>query len=183
MDIIKTHFEGLLVLTPRVYKDHRGYFYESFNEMQLVNAGVHKKFVQDNEASSKYGVIRGLHYQLSPAAQAKLVRVVYGEILDVVVDLRPDSKTFGMHFSLIMNDINKKQLYIPEGFAHGYSVLSDTAVFAYKCSHFYDPVLEGGIYFQDPELNIDWIIPKEEQIMSEKDKSLPLWSKHKKWKQ
>ncbi len=183
MEIIKTHFEGLLVMTPKVYEDHRGYFFESFNEIQLEKAGVHRRFVQDNEASSKYGVIRGLHYQLPPAAQAKLVRVVKGEILDVVVDLRPDSKTFGKHFSLVMNDINKKQLYIPEGFAHGYSVLTETAVFAYKCSHFYDPDLEGGINFQDPELNIDWIVPKEKQIISEKDKSLPLWSKHKRWKQ
>jgi len=173
MEVIKTHFEGLKVIIPKIWEDDRGYFFESYNEKTLCRHGINIEFVQDNEAYSTYGVIRGLHYQLPPFAQAKLVRVVQGEVLDIVVDIRKGSPTYAQHFSLILNDITKKQLLIPEGFAHGYAVLSETATFAYKCNNLYAPNHEGGINLADPGLNIDWLIPEEDRIISAKDQALP----------
>ena len=173
MEIIETRFDGLRVIIPTVWEDHRGSFFESFNEDRYLKNGIETRFVQDNEAYSTYGVIRGLHYQLPPYGQAKLVRVTQGEVLDVVVDLRKESATYGQQFSLILNDITKKQLFIPEGFAHGYAVLSEEATFAYKCNNYYSPTHEGGIRYDDPGLNIDWLLPTETHVISEKDQSLP----------
>lgn len=176
MEVINTHFEGLKVIIPKIWEDDRGFFYESYNEKTYRDLGIDIKFVQDNEAYSTYGVIRGLHYQLPPFAQAKLVRVIQGEVLDIVVDIQEGSLTYGKHFSLILNDITKKQLLIPEGFAHGYAVLSETATFAYKCSNHYAPDHEGGINLNDPALSIDWLIPEKDRIISPKDQALPFLS-------
>ena len=173
MKVINTHFEGLKVIIPRVWEDDRGYFFESFNDKELIDHGIEASFVQDNEAYSTYGVIRGLHFQLPPYGQAKLVRVIKGEVLDIVVDLRDGSPTYGKQFSLILNDITRKQLMIPEGFAHGYAVLSDSAIFAYKCSNYYAPDYERGINVNDPSLNINWLIPDDQRIISSKDQALP----------
>ncbi len=181
MEILNTHIEGLKVIIPKIWEDSRGYFYESYQKEKYYNAGIQMEFVQDNEAYSKYGTIRGLHYQLPPKAQAKLVRVTQGEVLDVVVDIRPKSKTYGQSLSVILNDINKKQLFIPEGFAHGYAVLSASAVFTYKCNQFYAPDFEGGIQVNDSTLNIDWIVPQIDRIISDKDAQLPLFGQHKPW--
>ena len=150
-----TPIEGLLIYDPVVFPDERGYFFESFNRLRFGEGGVYTDFVQDNEAASVRGVLRGLHYQLPPHAQSKLVRVVQGEVLDVIVDLRKESSTFGQHLSVILNDIQKKQLFVPKGFAHGYVVLSPTAIFAYKCDAFYNFSAEAGIKYDDPVLGID----------------------------
>jgi dTDP-4-dehydrorhamnose 3,5-epimerase len=173
MNVIKTKFPGLLVFEPRVFEDSRGVFFEAFSERVLKenNIGIH--FVQDNQSLSSYGVIRGLHYQLPPYAQTKFVRTLEGKVLDVVVDIRKGSPTFGEAFSIELSAENKKQLYIPAGFAHGFSVLSETAQILYKCDAFYNKDSEGGISYKDPALKIDWGIPEGRAIVSDKDKDLP----------
>lgn len=170
MKIQKTTIEGLLVLEPKVYEDDRGYFLETFHHRRYREAGILTDFVQDNESKSSRGVIRGLHYQLHPFSQGKLVRVVDGCVFDVAVDLRRQSPTFGNWFGVELSGKNKKQLYIPPGFAHGFSVLSDSAVFSYKCDRYYQPEQECGILYNDPDLGIDWRIPEAEAIVSEKDR-------------
>ncbi|MBK9272573.1 MAG: dTDP-4-dehydrorhamnose 3,5-epimerase [Saprospiraceae bacterium] len=172
MQFENTFIDGLVVLTPKVFHDDRGSFFESYHYNFLNKHFKDLNFVQDNEASSKYGVVRGLHFQLNPYAQTKLVRVPYGKILDVAVDLRKDSQTYGKYFSLELSDDNKKQLLIPKGFAHGYSVLSEKAIVHYKCDEFYHPECEGGIHPLDVSLNIDWKIKKNEMIISQKDLNL-----------
>ena len=169
MPFTTTAFPGLLIYEPNVYEDSRGYFFESYNENVFLAGGVAIKFVQDNQAKSCYGVIRGLHFQLAPHAQTKLIRALSGSILDVVVDIRHGSPTYGKVFSLELTAENKKQLLVPKGFAHGYSVLSDTAEVLYKCDAFYHKQSEGGISFNDPALNIDWQIPADKAIVAEKD--------------
>ena len=173
MPFVATDISGLYVFEPKVFEDSRGYFFESYNEKNFSTIGVESHFIQDNESSSAYGVIRGLHYQLNPYAQAKLIRVLKGEILDVVVDIRQGSPSFGKSFSIELTAENKKQLYIPKGFAHGFSVLSEKAVVFYKCDAFYNKESEGGIRFDDPTLKIDWRIPLDQAIISEKDQLLP----------
>ena len=170
MSFIKTDFPGLLIFKPKVFEDDRGYFFESYNEKTFTAEGVEIKFVQDNQAKSSYGVIRGLHYQLNPHAQTKLMRVLSGTILDVAVDIRKGSPTYGKVFTLELSAESKKQLLIPKGFAHGYSVLSQTAEVFYKCDEFYHKECEGGIMYNDAALNIDWQIPADKAIISEKDK-------------
>ena len=169
MPFIETGFSGLLIFEPVVFEDHRGYFFESYNQSVCKTAGVDIDFVQDNQAQSSYGVIRGLHYQLAPYAQTKFIRVLRGAILDVVVDLRKGSTTFGKSYSIELSASNKKQLLVPKGFAHGYSVLSATAEVFYKCDKLYNKSAEGGVLFNDPALQIDWQIPPDKQIISEKD--------------
>lgn len=176
MPFTPTVLPGLLVFEPRIFEDSRGYFFESYNERVFAEAGVNAHFVQDNESCSQYGVIRGLHYQLNPWAQAKLVRVLEGTILDVVVDIRKGSPGFGKTFALEISAANKKQLYIPPGFAHGFSVLSEKAVVLYKCSVLYNKESEAGIRFDDPGLGIDWKIPAKQAIISDKDRVLPFFS-------
>ena len=175
MNIIETGFQGLMVLEPKVFKDDRGYFYESYNAKTLDQHNINYKFIQDNQAKSSYGVIRGLHYQLPPYAQTKLIRVIEGIILDVVVDLRKDMPTFGKYFSIELTADNFMQLLIPKGFAHGYSVLSDTCIVQYKCDHYYYPQSEAGINMFDPKLSIDWKIPMEKSLISAKDKIWPMF--------
>lgn len=176
MPFIATDIKGLLVFEPRVFGDSRGYFFESYNENTFREAGVDIRFVQDNQSSSSYGVIRGLHFQLPPYAQTKLVRVLSGTILDVAVDIRQGSPTYGKAFMLELSAENKKQLLIPAGFAHGFSVLSEKAEVLYKCDTFYNKESEGGISYNDPALGIDWQIPGGNEIISEKDAVLPLLS-------
>lgn len=176
---IKTNFEGVWVFEPKVWKDDRGYFVETYNASGLPDDIKNVHFVQDNEAASVRGVLRGLHYQLPPFAQSKLVRVVQGEVLDVIVDLRRDSLTYGKHLSVILNDIQKKQLFVPRGFAHGYVVNSPQAIFAYKCDNFYHPEADAGVKFDDPGLGIDWLISPSECIVSAKDAVLPFFHDHK----
>lgn len=170
--------EGLLLFEPKVWGDDRGWFYESYNQKVFAGAGIQARFVQDNRAFSTFGVLRGLHYQVGEHAQAKLVSVLLGEVLDVVVDLREGSPTYGQSYSVRLSDENKRQLYVPRGFAHGYVVLSDQAVFFYKCDNFYCPDAEGGIRFDDPTLAIDWEIDLNKAILSEKDRKLPLFGQH-----
>lgn len=174
MPFHKTEFPGLVIFEPRVFEDERGYFYESFNAKVFQEAGIAEPFVQDNQAKSTYGVLRGLHFQTGEYAQAKLVRVLEGTVLDVVVDLRDGSPMYGKAFSIELSDANKLQLYVPRGFAHGYAVLSETAVFFYKCDNFYSKAHEGGILWSDPKLEIDWRIPAEKVLLSDKDKVLPV---------
>lgn len=173
MAFTKTDFPGLIVYEPKVHEDDRGYFFECYNENTFLLEGISFKFVQDNQARSTYGVIRGLHYQLNPHAQTKLVRVLSGIIMDVVVDIRKGSPTFGRSFSLELSEKNKKQLLIPKGFAHGYAVLSESAEVFYKCDDFYDRSSEGGIIYNDPVLNIDWGISPGKEIISTKDTKYP----------
>ena len=173
MPFIKTEFSGLLVFEPNVFGDSRGYFFEAYNEKQFQQEGIDIRWIQDNQSSSTYGVIRGLHYQLPPYDQTKLVRVLRGKILDVVVDIRKGSPTFGKSFSKVLSAKNKRQLFIPKGFAHGFSVLSEKAEVLYKCDGFYNKESEGGIIYNDPALEIDWRITAEEAIISDKDKVLP----------
>lgn len=177
MPFIDTPIQGLFVFEPTVFEDARGYFFESFNQKNFAEKGINTNFVQDNQSKSTYGVLRGLHYQLNPYAQAKLVRVISGEVLDVAVDIRTGSPTFGKHFSIVLSDKNKKQLYIPRGFAHGFVVLSETAEFFYKCDNFYNKESEGGIIYNDPTLNIDWQFSESALIISEKDAVLPTFDK------
>jgi dTDP-4-dehydrorhamnose 3,5-epimerase len=169
MPFIKTNIPGLLVFEPAVFEDSRGYFFESYNENNFLAEGVNIRFVQDNQAKSSYGVIRGLHFQLAPHAQTKLIRTLSGSILDVVVDVRLGSPAYGEVFSIELSAENKKQLLVPKGFAHGYSVLSETAEVMYKCDAFYHKQSEGGLLYNDPQLNIDWQIPLDKAIVSEKD--------------
>jgi dTDP-4-dehydrorhamnose 3,5-epimerase len=176
MPFSKTDFPGLMVFEPKVFEDKRGYFFESYNENVFEASGISIRFVQDNQAQSSYGVIRGLHYQNEPYAQTKLVRVISGKILDVVLDIRKGSPTFGKHFSLELSAENKRQLFIPKGFAHGYSVLSDKAEMFYKCDTFYNKESEGGILYNDPALNINWQIPVDKAIVSDKDVYNPVFA-------
>lgn len=169
MKVIETDIEGVFILEPRVFGDSRGYFFESFSQKEFEEQVRKVVFVQDNESKSSYGVVRGLHYQLPPYTQAKLVRVVKGCVLDVAVDLRKASPTFGKHVSTELSEENKRQLFVPRGFAHGFAVLSEEAVFQYKCDNYYAPDYEGGVQFDDPVLGIDWKVPKEKMILSAKD--------------
>ena len=165
--------EGLVVIEPRVFGDSRGYFFESFSQREFEKEVGQVRFVQDNESKSSYGVVRGLHFQKPPHTQSKLVRVVKGRVLDVAVDLRRDSKTYGKYFSVELTEDNHLQLFIPKGFAHGFAVLSDEAVFQYKCDEFYAPESEGAIAWNDPDIGVDWQIPEDKVILSEKDKKHP----------
>jgi dTDP-4-dehydrorhamnose 3,5-epimerase len=175
MKFTSTDIKGLVVIEPTVFEDSRGYFFEAYNQSLFEKNGITTQFVQDNQSKSSYGVIRGLHYQLNPSAQAKLVRVLEGRILDVAVDIRKGSPTYGQHFDVELSAENKKQLYIPEGFAHGFSVLSETAIVLYKCNAFYNKASEGGIRFDDETLRIDWKVNAGAAIVSEKDLVLPLF--------
>lgn len=177
MQIRETGLKDCVLLKPNVFEDTRGYFFESFNQRVFEDrTGLSGKFVQDNQSFSSYGVIRGLHFQTGEAAQAKLVRVLHGEVLDVAVDARIGSPTFGQYFSTKLSAENKLQLYVPRGFLHGISVLSNNAVLFYKCDNYYTPSAEVGVMYNDPILNIDWLIPKEEQIIAEKDLKLNAFS-------
>lgn len=176
MKIIETSIPKLLIIEPRVFADQRGYFFESYNQQKFQEAGISTVFIQDNESKSGRGVIRGLHYQLAPFAQTKLVRVIQGRVYDVAVDCRNGSPTFGQSFGLELSEDNKLQFYIPQGFAHGFSVLSETAIFCYKCDGLYNPAAERGIRYNDPALNINWGIDPSEAIVSGKDTILPLFS-------
>ncbi len=176
MAFIKTEFPGLLIFEPRLFEDSRGYFYESYNAGIFEAAGISVNFVQDNQAKSSYGVVRGLHYQLAPFAQTKLIRVLEGKIVDAVVDLRDGSPTYGKQFTIELSAENRQQLLVPKGFAHGYSVVSETAEVFYKCDDFYNKEAEGGLSLNDPTLNIDWQIPTDKMIISEKDLLYPPFS-------
>lgn len=173
MRVIKSDIEGVVIIEPRIFADNRGYFYEVFTERDFAEQVCPIHFVQQNEAKSSYGVVRGLHFQLPPHAQSKLVRVTKGRVLDVVVDIRRSSPTFGRHIAVELSDENHLQLFIPRGFAHGYSVLSDEAVMEYKCDNYYAPESEGGILWNDTELAIDWQVAADKVILSEKDKHYP----------
>ena len=174
MQVIKTPLEGVLVIEPKVFKDSRGFFVETYNEERYMQAGITARFVQDNMSASTYGVVRGLHFQRPPYTQAKLVSCIEGEVLDVAVDLRKDSPTYGQHFAVELDAESQRQFYIPRGFAHGFSVLSERAVFTYKCDNLYHPEADGGILLTDSALDIDWQIPVDQMILSEKDKNHPL---------
>ena len=169
MEIIKTNIEGVVIIKPQIFKDSRGYFYESFSQKEFDEKVMPVNFVQDNESMSSYGVMRGLHYQRMPYTQSKLVRCVKGAVLDVAVDIRKGSPTFGQHVAVELTEENHRQLFIPRGFAHGFSVLSDVAVFQYKCDNFYHPEADAGVQLMDEELGIDWRIPLERAVLSEKD--------------
>ena len=178
MEIIQTDIEGVLIIEPRVFDDARGYFFESVSQREyddkvapILGHSVH--FVQDNESMSSYGVMRGLHFQRPPFTQSKLVRCVKGAVLDIAVDIRKGSPTFGRHVAVELTEDNHRQFFVPRGFAHGFAVLSDTAIFQYKCDEFYHPEADGGISIQDPSLGIDWRIPAEKAILSEKDTKHP----------
>lgn len=177
MIVKQTTLVGCFIIEPTIHKDERGYFYESFNQKKFEeHTGQKLDFVQDNQSRSKRGVLRGIHFQKGEFAQAKLVRVLQGEVLDVIVDLRKDSKTFGQHEAVLLSDTNKKQLFVPRGFAHGFITLSETSEFAYKCDNYYHKEAESGIIYNDQVLNIDWQIPENEIIVSDKDKELPKFS-------
>lgn len=174
MTAIPTKLEGCFIIEPTLFYDDRGYFMESFNEVRFEKeTGQRVHFVQDNQSYSTKGVLRGLHYQTGEHAQAKLVRVLDGEVLDIALDIRPDSATYGQYEAIVLSGENKKQFFVPRGFAHGFLVLSDTATFFYKCDNFYNKESEGGIIYNDSSLNIDWQLPSEDLIISEKDKVLP----------
>ena len=176
MNIIKTEIEGLTIIEPRIFKDARGYFFESFSQREFEEKVCRTTFVQDNESYSRYGVVRGLHFQQEPFSQAKLVRIVKGAVLDVAVDIRKDSPTYGKHATIELTEENHRMLFIPRGFAHGFAVLSDEVVFQYKCDNYYAPQSERGIAWNDPDLNIDWRIPADQIILSDKDTKYP-WFK------
>lgn len=173
MEVTKTNIEGVVIIEPRIFADERGYFFEAFSEREFAEKVCDCRFVQDNEAKSSYGVVRGLHFQLPPHAQSKLVRVVKGCILDVVVDIRRTSPTFGKHIAVELSDENHRQLFIPHGFAHGYAVLSEEAIVEYKCDDFYHPECEGGIAWDDTTLGIDWQLSTDKIVLSERDKNHP----------
>jgi dTDP-4-dehydrorhamnose 3,5-epimerase len=178
MKVQETKLKGCFIIEPTIFKDSRGYFFESYNEIKFKElTGQNGHFVQDNQSASTYGVIRGLHFQRGEFAQAKLVRVLEGEVLDVAVDLREESDTYGQWVSVELSAENNKQIYVPRGFAHGFSVLSESAVFVYKCDNIYDKASEGGIRYDDPTLNIDWIIPSGKKVLSEKDEALPFFER------
>jgi dTDP-4-dehydrorhamnose 3,5-epimerase len=173
MKVTETHLKGCFIIEPQVFVDERGCFFESFNQKNFEKkTGLKVNFVQDNQSISQRGVIRGLHLQKGEFAQAKLMRVIKGRVLDVAVDLRKDSPTFGKHFSIELSGENNKQLFVPKGFAHGFSVLEDDTIFAYKCDHYYNKESEGGVVYNDKELDIDWKLNKEEIVLAEKDKEL-----------
>jgi dTDP-4-dehydrorhamnose 3,5-epimerase len=173
MKVTKTNIEGVVIIEPRIFDDARGYFFEAFSEREFAEQVCDCHFVQDNEAKSSFGVIRGLHFQLPPHAQSKLVRVISGRILDVAVDIRKSSPTFGKYVAVELSAENHRQIFIPKGFAHGYSVLSEEAIVAYKCDNYYAPESEGAITWNDADLAIDWQIPAEKVVLSEKDKHHP----------
>ena len=176
MNLIKTKLDGLVVLKPTVFKDNRGYFMESYNQKNINKLLGNVNFVQDNESESSRGVLRGLHFQKPPYAQSKLVRCLKGEVLDVALDLRKDSKTYGMIETILLSEENKEQLFIPKGFAHGFVVISESAILSYKVDNYYKPEFESGIIWNDPDLNIDWRVNKTEIRVSEKDKSLAVFN-------
>ncbi|MDR2910380.1 MAG: dTDP-4-dehydrorhamnose 3,5-epimerase [Bacteroidales bacterium] len=175
MKITKTFIQGLLIIEPLIFEDERGYFFESYNKIKYFQSGLDTEFIQDNESKSTKGVIRGLHYQLAPFAQSKLVRVVQGRIFDVAVDLRKGSPSYGKWFGLELNDTDKKQFFIPRGFAHGFSVLSETAILSYKCDNVYKKEYERSVNFNDQYLKIEWEIDPSNIIVSEKDKQAPFF--------
>lgn len=175
MEIIKTEIDGVLIIEPQVFTDSRGYFFESFSQKVYDEVLGHIDFVQDNESCSSRGVMRGLHFQRPPHAQAKLVRCVRGSVLDVAVDIRKNSKTYGKHVACLISEHNHRQFFIPRGFAHGFAVLSDIAVFQYKCDNYYCPEADGGISIADPTLDIDWRIDLSEAILSDKDRKNPMF--------
>jgi len=183
MNVIKTEIDGVVILEPKVFGDSRGYFFESWSERAFAVAGIDCRWVQDNESKSCFGVLRGLHWQAAPYTQAKLVRVISGSVLDVAVDIRKDSPTYGRHVAMELSGDNKCQLFIPRGFAHGFSVLSDEAVFAYKCDNVYMPSAERGIRFDDPELAIDWRVKPEKWILSPKDGKHPFFKEIHPWEE
>lgn len=170
MEVIKTDIEGVVIIEPRIFRDDRGYFYESFSQREFEEKVCKTTFVQDNQSKSSYGVLRGLHFQKPPYCQNKLVRCIKGAVLDVAVDLRKGSPTFGKHVAVELTEENHRQLFVPRGFAHGFAVLSEEAVFQYKCDNFYNKESEGAIAWNDPELAIDWRIPADKALLSEKDK-------------
>ena len=183
MNIIETALPGVLILEPKVFGDARGYFFESWNQAAYEAAGITNKWVQDNESKSCYGVLRGLHYQAAPYTQAKIVRAISGTVLDVAVDIRKGSPTFGKHVAVELSGENKRQLYIPRGFAHGFAVLTDEAVFAYKCDNVYMPSSERGVMFNDPALGIDWRIDVSKALLSGKDQKHPLLADIEPWEE
>lgn len=170
MNVVKTSIDGVVIIEPRIFEDERGYFYESFSQREFEEKVCNTVFVQDNQSKSTYGVVRGLHFQRPPYAQSKLVRCVSGKVLDVVVDIRKNSPTFGKFVAVELSGENHRQLFIPRGFAHGYAVLSDEAVFQYKCDNFYNKESEGAIAWNDPEINIDWLLPADKVVLSAKDR-------------
>ena len=174
MEVIKTSIEGVVIIEPRIFKDARGYFFESFSQQEFEEKVGKVQFVQDNESMSSYGVMRGLHFQRPPYTQSKLVRCVKGGVLDIAVDIRKGSPTYGQHVAVELSEDNHRQFFIPQGFAHGFAVLSGTAVFQYKCDNFYHPEADGGISILDESLGLDWRIPTEKAILSEKDMKHPL---------
>lgn len=173
MEVKQTQIPGVVIIEPRLFKDDRGYFFESFSERDFNTQVREIHFVQDNESKSSYGVLRGLHFQKPPHAQSKLVRVIKGAVLDVAVDIRKGSPTFGQHVAVELTEENHRQFFIPRGFAHGFSVLTDEVIFQYKCDNFYAPQSEGALAWDDPDLGIDWKIPTDKVILSEKDKHHP----------
>ncbi len=176
MNIIKTALPDVLIIEPDFHGDHRGYFFESFRKDIFEKHAGEVNFVQDNQSKSNYGVLRGLHFQKPPFSQAKLVQCLQGEVIDIAVDLRFGSPTYGNHVSVRLSDANHRQLFIPRGFAHGFVVVSETAVFSYKCDNYYNPDADGGVVWNDPQLNIDWVLLPDDLKLSEKDKKLPLLS-------
>ena len=170
MEVIKTGIEGVVIIEPRIFKDDRGYFYESFSQREFEEKVCRTTFVQDNQSKSSYGVLRGLHFQKPPYAQSKLVRCIKGTVLDVAVDIRKGSPTFGKCVAVELSEDNHRQFFIPRGFAHGFAVLSDEAVFQYKCDNFYNKESEGAVAWDDPELCIDWKVPADKVLLSEKDR-------------
>ena len=174
MEIIKTSIDGVAIIEPRIFKDARGYFFESFSQREFDEKVKPVTFVQDNESMSSYGVMRGLHFQRPPFTQSKLVRVIRGAVLDVAVDIRKNSPTYGKHVAVELTEDNHRQFFVPRGFAHGFAVLSDEAIFQYKCDNFYAPQADGGISILDGDLGIDWHIPMDKAILSEKDTKHPL---------
>lgn len=170
MEVIKTDIEGVVIIEPRIFKDERGYFFESFSQREFNEKVAEITFVQDNESKSSYGVVRGLHFQKPPYTQSKLVRVIKGAVLDVAVDVRKGSPTYGKHVAVELTEDNHRQFFVPKGFAHGFAVLSETAIFQYKCDNFYAPQSEGAIAWNDEELGIDWRIPADKVILSDKDR-------------
>ena len=176
MKVIKTKLEGVVIIEPQVFFDDRGYFFESFSQQRFNEQVAPITFVQDNESKSSYGVLRGLHFQKPPFAQSKLVRVVKGKVLDVAVDLRKGSPTFGQYESVVLSEENKRQFFIPQGFAHGFAVLSEEAIFQYKCDNYYAPQSEGSVRWNDPTIAIDWQLPEKDIILAAKDEKAPLLS-------
>jgi len=174
MQFIETAIKGLVIIEPRIFKDERGYFFESYNKAAFERAGLNYDFVQDNQSLSRYGTIRGLHFQKGVSAQAKLVRCIAGKVLDVAVDIRPGSPTYGRHVSVELDAETQRMFMVPRGFAHGFAVLSDTAVFAYKCDNPWNKGAEGGLRWNDPALGIDWKIPADSQILADRDRAFPL---------